>query len=357
MSSVPFAKELIETARAIVADGKGILAADESTNTIGARFDKIGVANNLENRVAYREALFSAPEEVKNYLGGAILYEETLDSKGSNGRPLGDLLRERGIIIGIKTDKGTKELAGTNGETVTQGIDGLLERSQKYYAAGARFAKWRAVIKIGPGAPTQNSIQQNAYTLARYASISQQAGLVPIVEPEVLVLDGDHSIEVSAKVTQEAISAVYRELIVQNVLLEGTLLKPNMVLAGKACKEQPSLSQIAAYTVRVLQNTVPPAVPGIVFLSGGMSEQEASAALNAINCVPGPKPWKLSFSYGRALQATCLKVWQGKQENVPQLQKALLERAKANRDAALGKYVSEGGDQGKESLYVENYKY
>ncbi len=241
---------------------------------------------------------------------------------------------------------------------MTQGIDGLLERCQKYYAAGCRFAKWRAVIKIGAGAPTQNAIQQNAYTLARYASISQQAGLVPIVEPEVLVLDGAHDLQTSAKITQEVISACYRELIIQNVLLEGTLLKPNMVLAGKACPVQPTTAEIAAATVRVLQNTVPPAVPGITFLSGGMSEEEASVALDALNRVPGPKPWKLTFSYGRALQASCLKAWQGKHENVAALQKELLHRAKANRDAALGKY--QGGDKaaaGGESLYVANYKY
>lgn len=220
--------------------------------------------------------------------------------------------------------------------------------------------QWRAVIKIAPGAPTPNAIQQNASTLARYASICQQAGLVPIVEPEVLVLDGAHDIHTSAKVTQEVISAVYRELIVQNVLLEGTLLKPNMVLAGKQCAVQPSVEEIAYVTVRVLQNTVPPAVPGIVFLSGGMSEEEASAALNALNRVPGPKPWKLSFSYGRALQASCLKAWAGKPENVPALQHQLLVRAKANRDAALGKYEAPAGASttgASDSLYQKNYIY
>jgi len=360
LSSVPHAKELIETARAIVANGKGILAADESTGTIESRFQKIGVVNTLENRIAYREALFSAPKEVTQYLGGAILYEETLDSKGSNGKPLSELLNERGIIVGIKVDKGVKPLAGTNGETVTQGIDGLLERCQKYYSQGARFAKWRAVIKIGEGAPTLNSIQQNASTLARYASICQQAGLVPIVEPEVLVLDGAHSIYVSAKVTQDVISAVYRELIVQNVLLEGTLLKPNMVLAGKECPTQPSVEEVAHLTVRVLQNTVPPAVPGIVFLSGGMSEVEASVALNALNLVQGPKPWKLSFSYGRALQQSCLKAWVGKIENVPALHEQLLIRAKANHEAAQGKLTGVQGasDSGaSDSLYQKNYVY
>ena len=258
-----------------------------------------------------------------------------------------------------QTDKGTRELAGTNGETVTQGIDGLLERCQKYYEQGCRFAKWRAVIKIGPGAPTDNAIQQNAYTLARYASISQQAGLVPIVEPETLVLDGDHDINVSAKVTQDAISACYRELIRQNVLLEGTLLKPNMVLAGKGCANQPTIDEIAHVTMRVLRNTVPPAVAGITFLSGGMSEEQATLHLNAINRVPGPKPWKVTFSYGRALQASCLKAWSGKKENVGALQKELLQRAKANRDAANGAYGGDApkGAAGDDSLYVENYKY
>ena len=215
------------------------------------------------------------------------------------------------------------------------------------------------MIKIGDGAPTYNAIQQNAYTLARYASISQQAGLVPIVEPEVLVLDGDHDIRVSAKVTQDVISACYRELIVQNVILEGTLLKPNMVLAGKKCPNQPTVEEVAQHTVRVLQNTVPPAVPGITFLSGGMSEEEATNTLNALNRVEGPKPWKLTFSYGRALQASCLKAWQGKKENVGALQKELLVRAKANREAALGKYGGDAssGKGASESLHVENYKY
>ncbi len=224
----------------------------------------------------------------------------------------------------------------------------------------ARSVQWRAVIKIAPGAPSLNAIQQNASTLARYASICQQAGLVPIVEPEVLVLDGTHDIHTSAKVTQEVISAVYRELIIQNVLLEGTLLKPNMVLAGKQCPVQPTVEEIAYVTVRVLQNTVPPAVPGIVFLSGGMSEEEASAALNALNRVPGPKPWKLSFSYGRALQASCLKAWQGKPENVPALHQQLLVRAKANHAAALGKYEAPAGSSAlgaSDSLYQKNYVY
>jgi len=359
LSSVPKAAELIKNARAIVADGKGILAADESTGTIGKRFANISVENNLENRIAYREALFTAPKELSEYIGGTILYEETLESKGSDGRRLVEGLVDKGIILGIKTDKGVRELAGTNGETVTQGIDGMLERCQKYYEAGCRFCKWRAVIKIGAGAPTQNAIQQNAYTLARYASISQQAGLVPIVEPETLVLDGDHDINISAKITQEVISAVYRELIVQNVLLEGTLLKPNMVLAGRKCAEQPSVDQVAELTMRVLRNTVPPAVAGITFLSGGMSEEEATQHLNAINRVPGPRPWAVTFSYGRALQASCLKAWSGKKENVDALHKELLQRAKANRDAALGKYGGDApaGAAGSESLYVENYKY
>ena len=342
-----------------MAAGKGILAADESTGTIGKRFDQIGVENNLENRINYREALFTAGAELKDYIGGVILFEETLESKGSDGRLLVEHLRDQNIILGIKTDKGARELSGTNGETVTQGMDGLLERCQKYYEAGCRFAKWRAVIKIGAGAPTSNAIQQNAYTLARYASISQQAGLVPIVEPEVLVLDGDHDINVSAKVTQDVISACYRELIVQNVLLEGTLLKPNMVLAGKSCATQPSVEEVAAYTMRVLRNTVPPAVAGITFLSGGMSEEQATQHLNAINRVPGPKPWKITFSYGRALQASCLKAWSGKAENVPALQKELLQRAKANRDAANGAYGGDApkGAAGDDSLYVANYKY
>lgn len=359
LKDVPFAKELIETARYIVAEGRGILAADESTGTIGKRFAGINVENNYENRTTYRHALFTCPGELEKSIGGVICFEETLKAEKS-GESLVSHLQKRGIKIGIKVDKGVRPLAGTAGETVTQGIDGLLERCQEYYKLGARFAKWRAVVKVDVhnGAPTENGINQNAYTLARYASICQQAGLVPIVEPEVLVLDGDQSIDTNARITQEVISACYRELIRQNVLLEGTLLKPNMVLAGKACPDQPDTATVARYTLRVLQNTVPPAVPGIVFLSGGMSEEQATVNLNALNLVDGPKPWALTFSFGRALQASALKAWMGNDANIPALQETLLFRAQANQQAALGQYKGDAASaDAKASLYIENYKY
>ncbi|KAJ3105769.1 hypothetical protein HDU97_007589 [Phlyctochytrium planicorne] len=359
MSAAPahFKKELFETAHAIVANGKGILAADESTGTIGKRFEPIKVENVEENRRAYRELLFTTGGELSSYIGGVILYEETLFQKTADGKPFADLLRERGILVGIKVDMGTVNLPGTDGETTTQGLDGMAARCNKYYKAGARFAKWRCVLKIGKNQPSILSMVENANVLARYAAICQSEGLVPIVEPEIL-MDGDHDLARAVEATEDVLAYVYKALSLHHVYLEGTLLKPNMVCPGQDCKTKYTPEQIGEATITVLRRTVPPAVPGVTFLSGGQSELEATLHLNAMNKIPGPKPWALTFSYGRALQATVLKTWAGKKENVPAAQAALLVRAKANAEASQGKFVNTGdaGSAG-ESLYVKDYKY
>ncbi|KAI4321733.1 hypothetical protein MLD38_035081 [Melastoma candidum] len=350
-----YADELIKTAKYIATPGKGILAADESTGTIGKRLSSINVENIESNRQSLRELLFTSPHAL-DYLSGVILFEETLYQKTSDGKPFVEVLQDHGVVPGIKVDKGTVELAGTNGETTTQGFDGLGARCQQYYKVGARFAKWRAVLKIGPTEPSQLSIQQNAQGLARYAIICQENGLVPIVEPEVLT-DGPHDIKKCAYVTEVVLAAVYKALNEQHVLLEGTLLKPNMVTPGS---DSPKVAAevIAEYTVTALRRTVPPAVPGVVFLSGGQSEEEATLNLNAMNKLEVLKPWMLSFSFGRALQQSTLKTWGGKKENVGKAQEVFLSRCKANSDATLGKY--EGGAAGglaSESLHVKGYKY
>lgn len=351
-----YADELIATASYIGTPGKGILAADESTGTIGKRFSNINVENVEANRRAFRELLFTTPGVFES-LSGVILFEETLFQKTAAGKPFVEVLKEGGVIPGIKVDKGTVELPGTNGETTTQGLDGLAERCQKYYAAGARFAKWRAVLKIGPNEPSQLAINENANGLARYAVICQQNGLVPIVEPEILV-DGPHNIDKCAEVTERVLAACYKALNDHHVLLEGTLLKPNMVTPGS---ESPKVAPevIAEYTVRALQRTMPAAVPAVVFLSGGQSEEEATLNLNAMNKLQTKKPWSLTFSFGRALQQSTLKAWAGKEENLAKAQAAFLERCKANSEATLGKYqgsktLSEGAS---ESLHVKDYKY
>ncbi|CAI0540899.1 unnamed protein product [Linum tenue] len=336
----------MRTAKYIATPGKGILAADESTGTIGKRLASINVENIESNRQALRELLFTSPGSLP-YLSGVILFEETLYQKTTDGKPFVDVLQQNGVVPGIKVDKGTVELAGTDGETTTQGFDSLGARCQQYYKAGARFAKWRAVLKIGPN---------NAQGLARYAIICQENGLVPIVEPEILT-DGSHDIKKCAAATEMVLAAVYKALNEQHVLLEGTLLKPNMVTPGS---DSPKVTaeEIAEYTVTALRRTVPPAVPGIVFLSGGQSEEEATKNLNAMNKLQVLKPWTLSFSFGRALQQSTLKTWGGKKENVEKAQAAFLERCKANSDATLGKYA--GGSAGglaSESLYVKEYKY
>ncbi|RXH85093.1 hypothetical protein DVH24_041861 [Malus domestica] len=351
-----YAEELIKNAKYIATPGKGILAADESTGTIGKRLSSINVENIESNRQALRELLFTSPNALP-YLSGVILFEETLYQKSSDGKPFVEILQENNVIPGmVYVDKGTVELAGTNGETTTQGFDSLGARCAQYYKAGARFAKWRAVLKIGLTEPSELSIQQNAQGLARYAIICQENGLVPIVEPEILT-DGDHDIKKCAAATEMVLAAVYKALNEQHVLLEGTLLKPNMVTPGSdSPKVTPEV--IAECTVTALRRTVPAAVPGIVFLSGGQSEEEATLNLDAMNRLDVLKPWTLSFSFGRALQASTLKTWGGKKENVAKAQETFLTRCKANSDATLGKFS--GGSAGglaSESLFVKGYKH
>jgi fructose-bisphosphate aldolase class I len=332
------AQELQETARAIVAEGKGILAADESDSTIKKRFDSIGVESTEENRRAYRDLLFTT-EGVEEYISGVILFDETIRQKSADGTPFPELLASKGIIPGIKVDKGAKPLALAEGETITEGLDGLRERLAEYRELGARFAKWRAVISIGKSIPSEYCIWTNAHALARYAALSEEAGLVPIVEPEVL-MDGDHTIERSFEVTSRTLHAVFTELRDQRVQPEGMLLKPNMVLSGYDSPEQASDEQAAHETLRCFRRHVPAAVPGIVFLSGGQSDEQATARLSSMNAI-GPHPWQLSFSYGRALQAPALKAWRGRAENVEAAQRAYYHRAKMNSAARTGMYAPE----------------
>ncbi|MFQ5775891.1 MAG: class I fructose-bisphosphate aldolase [Kiloniellaceae bacterium] len=328
---------LQETARALVAEGKGILAADESSPTIKKRFESIQLESTEDSRRDYRALLFSTPD-VGRYISGVILFDETIRQNAADGTPLVKMIQDAGIIPGIKVDKGAKPLAGHPGEKVTEGLDGLRERCAEYVRLGARFTKWRAVYQIGAGVPSQACIATNAHALARYAALSQEAGLVPIVEPEVL-MDGDHTIDRCEEVTEAVLRVVFAELAVQGVALEGMLLKPNMVLSGKDCPEQAGVAEVARRTVRCLKRAVPAAVPGIVFLSGGQSDEQATLHLDAINKLPEQAPWRLSFSYGRALQAAPLKAWAGKAENVAAAQAAFFERAKANGAATQGAYA------------------
>ncbi|MDQ3867090.1 MAG: fructose-bisphosphate aldolase class I [Actinomycetota bacterium] len=331
-------QKLNETARDLVAEGKGILAADESTGTIKKRFDSIGVESTEESRRAYRQMLFTAPG-ASDHISGVILYDETIRQSTDDGTPFPELLAGEGIIPGIKVDTGAKRLAFSPEETVTEGLDGLRERLVEYRALGARFAKWRAVITIGRGLPTPACIHVNAHALGRYAALCQDEGLTPIVEPEVL-MDGDHTIERCYEVTRATLEAVYHELYLQGVALEGTLLKPNMVLSGKDAPGQASAEEVAEATLRCLRETVPAAVPGIVFLSGGQTDEAATAHLNAMNAL-GEHPWELSFSYGRALQAPALKAWSGEAENIEAGQQAFLHRARLNGAARTGGYSPE----------------
>jgi len=331
------AQELQETARAIVAEGKGILAADESDSTIKKRFDSIDVESTEEDRRAYRDLLFTT-EGVEEYISGVILFDETIRQKSADGTPFPELLASKGIIPGIKVDKGAKPLALAEDETITEGLDGLRERLAEYRELGARFAKWRAVISIGKSIPSEYCIWTNAHALARYAALSEEAGLVPIVEPEVL-MDGDHTIERSFQVTSHTLHAVFTELRDQRIHPEGILLKPNMVLPGYEGSEQVSDEEIAHQTVQCFLRHVPAMVPGIVFLSGGQSEVEATENLNAINRVGGP--WPLSFSYGRALQASALQAWGGEPDNVDAGQDAFLHRARMNALAVAGDWSAE----------------
>jgi fructose-bisphosphate aldolase class I len=332
------ANELHEIAQAIVADGRGILAADESDSTIKKRFDSIGIESTEDNRRAYRDMLFTT-EGVEEYISGVILFDETIRQSALDGTPFPKLLESKGVIPGIKVDSGAKPLAHAEGETITEGLDGLRERLNEYRKLGARFAKWRATYSIGDGIPSDYCIWTNAHALARYAALCEEAGIVPIVEPEVL-MDGDHSIKESSRVTSRVLNAVYTELHDQRVDLYGTLLKPNMVLSGYDASNRASVDEVADATLDVFYRHVPAAVPGIVFLSGGQSDEDATAHLNAINA-RGPHPWKISFSYGRALQAPALKAWTGKEENVEAGQRAYYHRAKMNSAAQTGMYAPE----------------
>ena len=321
-------------ANKMVARGKGILAADESTGTIQKRFDKIGVTNNEENRRDYREMMFRTQVAMKEHISGVILFDETIRQKAKDGTPLVKLIEAAGCIPGIKVDAGAKPLAFHPGETITEGLDGLRERFQAYHKLGARFAKWRAVIDIGSGIPTYNCIAANAHALARYAALAQENDIVPIVEPEVL-MDGDHDIARCADVTQWALKEVFEQLFVADVQLEGMILKPNMVIAGKKCAKQNSVEEVARATVKILKDCVPSAMPGIAFLSGGQSDEDATAHLSAINAI-GNLPWAVTFSYGRALQAAPQAAWSGKAENVGKGQAAFAHRALMNSNAAIG---------------------
>ncbi|XP_070573091.1 fructose-bisphosphate aldolase C-like [Ptychodera flava] len=350
-------KELADIANAIVAPGKGILAADESTGTMGKRLSNISVENVEENRRLYRQLLFSTDNAVAENISGVILYHETFYQKDDNGVLFTEVLKKKGIIPGIKVDKGVVPLGGTDNECTTQGLDGLGERCAQYKKDGAQFAKWRCVLKIQQYTPSYLAVIENANVLARYATICQQNGLVPIVEPEILP-DGEHDLARCQHETERVLAAVYKALSDHHVFLEGTLLKPNMVTQGHSCTTKYTPQDIAYATVTALSRTVPAAVPGITFLSGGQSEDDATINLDAINKWPGKKPWALTFSYGRALQASVLKAWGGKPDGVKAGQDQLLKRAKANGNAAQGKY--EGGVSSLsagESLYVANHAY
>jgi len=328
---------LAATAEALVADGKGILAADESAPTIKKRFDNISVKSTEENRRDYRSMLFTT-KGAADHISGVILFDETIRQSAADGTRMLESLTDVGIIPGIKVDTGAKELASARNEKVTEGLDGLRERLEEYAELGAGFAKWRAVYRIGEAIPSPACISANAHALARYAALCQEAGLVPIVEPEVL-MDGDHDIDDCDIVTEEALRAVFNELAVQDVMLEGMLLKPNMVISGSDRAEQAGVEEVAARTVQCLLRSVPAAMPGVVFLSGGQSDEVATQHLNAMNKIPAVKPWKLSFSYGRALQAAPLKAWAGDAVKTAVAQAALMARAKANGAATLGQYA------------------
>ncbi len=331
--------ELHKVALAMVAPGKGILAADESTGTIKKRFETIGVESTADSRRDYRELLFRSTEAMKNHISGVILFDETIRQNAKDGTPLTKLIAATGAIPGIKVDKGTKPLPFSPGEVITEGLDGLRERLVEYRGLGAKFAKWRAVIDIGAGIPTANCIKANMHALARYAALCQEENIVPIVEPEVL-MDGDHDTGRCYEVTEWVLKTLYTELDEARVKLEGTVLKPNMVVPGKKCVKRASADEVAEKTVRVLKACVPAAVPGIAFLSGGQSDEDATAHLDAMNRIKG-LPWRLTFSYGRALQAAPQKAWSGKSENVAAAQRAFSHRARMNGLATLGQWKAE----------------
>ena len=328
---------LAETAQAMVAAGKGIIAIDESNNTIKKRFDGVGIECTEENRRGYRELLLTTPK-LSDYISGAILYDETLRQKTRDGVPFAEVMRQNGIIPGIKVDKGPQPLAGFPGEVCTEGLDGLRDRLKEYAQLGARFAKWRAVISIGDDIPSGTCIEANSHALARYAALCQEVGIVPMVEPEVL-MDGEHDIDTCYEVTEVVLRSLFAALYDQNVMLEGTILKASMVISGKDCSDQAGVDEVAEMTLRCLKTTVPALLPGIVFLSGGQSDEAATAHLNAMNQF-GPNPWPLSFSYGRAMQSAALKLWSKDiVGNIAIAQQTVYARAKDNGLAALGQWV------------------
>ena len=329
-------EDLESVAQAMVAPGKGIIAIDESNTTIAKRFQGVGIENTEENRRAYRELLLTTPG-LSEHISGAILFDETIRQSTKDGVPFTQVMKKNGIIPGIKVDKGTQPLAGFPGDVVTEGLDGLRERLQEYAKLGAQFAKWRAVINITDENPSSTAIEANAHALARYAALCQEAGIVPMVEPEV-IMDGDHTIEVSYEVHEAVLRSLFNALYEQNVMLEGTILKASMVIHGTKSAEKADVEEVAEATVRVLKSTVPASLPGIVFLSGGQSDKDATAHLNAMNRM-GPHPWPLSFSYGRAMQQAALKLWaEDIKGNVASAQKIVHERAKENGQAALGQW-------------------
>ncbi|MGO9062636.1 MAG: class I fructose-bisphosphate aldolase [Candidatus Binataceae bacterium] len=325
-------------AKALVADGKGILAADETVGTLTKRFETLKIASTPESRRDYRDLLFTTLGAA-NFINGVIMYDETIRQQASDGMPLPDVLVQQGVIPGIKVDTGAKPLAGFEGETVTEGLDGLRDRLKEYCALGARFAKWRAVIRITDQLPSQTCVDTNAHALGRYAALCQEQGIVPIVEPEVL-MDGAHTIERCHEVTGRVLQAVFNALNEHKVSLESMLLKPNMVISGSVCPVQASQTDVAAATLRCLLHRVPAAVPGVVFLSGGQSDIAATVHLNAINCIEGHRPWKITFSYGRALQDLALATWLGKKDKWQAAQQAYYHRARCNAAATLGRYTA-----------------
>ncbi|WP_395662910.1 class I fructose-bisphosphate aldolase [Aestuariivirga sp.] len=332
-------EKLNDIANRMVAPGKGILAADESTGSITKRFESIKLESTETSRRDYREMLFRSGDAMKSYISGVILFDETLRQKAADGTPLVDIIKAAGAVPGIKLDKGPKPLPFCPGETVTEGLDGLAERVAEYAKLGAEFAKWRAVIDVSDTIPSHNAISANAHALARYAAICQQGGIVPMVEPEVL-MDGAHTIDRCMEATEWALKETFQQLYFAGVALEGIILKPNMVISGKKCATQASREEVAEKTLKVLKRCVPGAVPGIAFLSGGQSGEDATAHLHLMNAA-GPLPWKLTFSYGRALQADALKAWAGRPENVAAGQRALAHRAKMNALAASGRWTAE----------------
>ncbi|THK35710.1 fructose-bisphosphate aldolase class I [Ensifer sp. MPMI2T] len=331
--------DLGSIATALVAKGKGILAADETVPTLTKRFDALKIRSTEQSRRAYREMLFTSAGAAE-FISGVIMYDETIRQKSSSGVSFAQLLSDRGILPGIKVDTGAKPLAGSSDEKITEGLDGLRDRLSEYRSMGARFAKWRAVIRIADGLPSTACVRANAHALGRYAALCQEQHLVPIVEPEVL-MDGSHTIERCEEVTGVVLHAVFQALFEQRVVLEHMLLKPNMVIAGEACSRPAKVQEVAVATLRCLRRHVPAAVPGIVFLSGGQDDRTATAHLNAINRLPGPKPWKISFSYGRALQDPALTAWHGRDENLKLGQQALHHRARCNGAASLGAYTDQ----------------